>query len=119
MSEEGEFISNVQFHHRNKRDVKRVQQTLYINVTAFNKDFNMKLELNTHLLAPGFSVYHRHGQNASHQIATDSESNTDCLYKGEVTSSPGSVAAITLCHGIVSIAYLSIHTYWWRHFLSV
>ncbi|KAL5022402.1 hypothetical protein ScPMuIL_001557 [Solemya velum] len=75
VTEDGEFISHVHFHHRIKRDVKLHQPDLYLNVTAFDKDLNMKLTPNTHLLAPGFTVYHRHRQNTSHPLTTDSESH--------------------------------------------
>lgn len=101
-------------------------QTLFFNITAFGKEFHLRLRPNDRLVAPGAMVeWHDEVQgfgNFSDVAADDAGTGanqteatagaerilrrellkTDCTFIGDITDVPGAAVAINNCDGLVS-----------------
>lgn len=108
----GNTVSHAQLHgNRFKRDSARTD-TLYLNITGQGQAFEIHLNENRNLLAPGFKVYHRKRSKDSAEVVETVESSsgspyhqsTTCHYSGRERSRGGR-AALSLCDGLVSMIY--------------
>lgn len=126
---EGHHVSNVvsiSHKRRLKRDTSHSRQPLYFNVTAFGREFHLKLKPNTRLIAPGAVVeWHNddpmNTENRSHVGNTSHAANnteeiwkkeplwTNCAYVGEITDIPGASVALSNCDGLVRLAFQFFH----------
>lgn len=100
-------------------------QKLFFNITAFGKEFHLRLRPNNRLVAPGAMVeWHDEvqgfgdvsnstGDNASVGVNQTESSGTerilrrellktDCTFIGDITDVPGASVAINNCDGLVS-----------------
>ncbi|OWF56393.1 A disintegrin and metalloproteinase with thrombospondin motifs 18-like [Mizuhopecten yessoensis] len=117
VNSEGRFISHwtsdshrLHLADRHRRSVE-LDNHLYLNITSGNETFHLKLYPNSHLLAPGFKVYLRHGSNVTSSMETESSLHTDdCMYRGDVTSH-SSTAAVALCRGVTGVLQLPDEDY--------
>lgn len=109
----GNIVSHSQLHgNRFKRDSSRTD-TLYLNITGQGQKFEIHLNENRNLLAPGFKVYHRKRSKDSPEVVETLESSsggpyhqsTTCHYSGR-EKSRGGRAALSLCDGLVSVIYI-------------
>lgn len=135
----GHFLSHL-LSATHKQRVKReaspstgtaaAEQKLYFNISAFGKEFHLRLRPNQQLVAPGAMV-EWHDQvweppgnhtddstpagNASSSAANRTEApggserilrrellKTDCTFVGDITDVPGASVAINNCDGLVS-----------------
>lgn len=101
------------------------EEKLFFNISAFGKEFHLRLRPNNRLVAPGAMVeWHDevlHFVNASNSTESDAsvganqtESSgterilrrellkTDCTFVGDITDVPGASVAINNCDGLVS-----------------
>ncbi|RVE67811.1 hypothetical protein OJAV_G00085570 [Oryzias javanicus] len=128
----GHFLSHL-LSAKHKQRVKREaappadsQQTLFFNITAFDKEFHLRLRPNTQLVAPGATVewhdtvggfpnasdaagiYSGVGANqtefgdGTERILRRELLKTDCNFIGDITDVPGASVAINNCDGLVS-----------------
>nr|XP_015195659.1 PREDICTED: A disintegrin and metalloproteinase with thrombospondin motifs 3 isoform X2 [Lepisosteus oculatus] len=125
---EGHYLSHlVSANHKQrvKRDVSRdsdpkSQQQLFFNVTAFGKEFHLRLHPNTRLVAPGAMVeWHDEVEVAGNGSSSEESGNhtksridrilrrqllkTDCTFIGDVTDVPGASVAINNCDGLAGM----------------
>lgn len=119
---EGRHISNIlSISHKKRfaRDTSHSRQPLYFNVTAFGREFHLKLKPNTRLIAPGAVVeWHEepasadnrshvgnttHVSNSTEQIWKKEPLWTNCAYVGEVTDIPGASVALSNCDGLAGM----------------
>lgn len=99
-------------------------QKLFFNISAFGKEFHLRLRPNSRLVAPGAMVeWHdevdgnvtepagRHPSEGNQtEAATGTERilhrellKTDCTFIGDITDVPGASVAINNCDGLVSL----------------
>ncbi|KAG8593270.1 hypothetical protein GDO81_000775 [Engystomops pustulosus] len=119
---EGHHVSNIlSIRHKKRlaRDTSQSHQPLYFNVTAFGREFHLKLKPNNRLIAPGAVVeWHEEALNAenrSHvgnmtynlnsteQIWKKQPLWTNCAYVGEITDIPGASVALSNCDGLAGM----------------
>ncbi|XP_066430165.1 A disintegrin and metalloproteinase with thrombospondin motifs 3 isoform X2 [Eleutherodactylus coqui] len=119
---EGRHISNILsigYKKRLARDISHTRQPLFFNVTAFGKEFHLRLKPNTRLIAPGAVVeWHEdavNAENRSHVGNTTHVLNsteeiwkkeplwTNCAYVGEITDIPGASVALSNCDGLAGM----------------
>ncbi|XP_041446983.1 A disintegrin and metalloproteinase with thrombospondin motifs 3 [Xenopus laevis] len=119
---EGCHMSNiVSVNHKKRftRDASQVQHAIYFNVTAFGREFHLKLRPNTKLIAPGAVVeWHEdpanlgNGSHFGNQNPDDDTTQqiwrkeslwTNCAYVGEITDSPGALVALSNCDGLAGM----------------
>ncbi|KAM7018628.1 A disintegrin and metalloproteinase with thrombospondin motifs 3 isoform 2-T2 [Tautogolabrus adspersus] len=103
------------------------EQKLFFNITAFGKEFHLRLRPNHRLVAPGAMVeWHDEVQgfgNNSNNIGNDSSTGanqtesatgadrilrrellkTDCTFIGDITDVPGAAVAINNCDGLAGM----------------
>lgn len=123
--EEGHHVSNIvsiSHKRRLKRDTSHSRQPLYFNVTAFGREFHLKLKPNIRLIAPGAVVeWHdddpmdvenrsnvgntTHAANSTVEAWKKEPLWTNCAYVGEITDIPGASVALSNCDGLVRIAF--------------
>lgn len=88
-------------------------EKLFFNVTAFGKEFHLRLWPNRRLVAPGAMVeWHDEvlvpGNGTENDTHTDrilkrELLKTDCNFIGDITDVPGASVAINNCDGLVSV----------------
>ncbi|XP_066566722.1 A disintegrin and metalloproteinase with thrombospondin motifs 3 isoform X3 [Amia ocellicauda] len=124
---EGHYLSHLlsaNHKQRVKRDLSRDsdparKQQLFFNVTAFGKEFHLRLRLNDRLVAPGAMVeWHNgvagaergsgagHGKdtsNVTERIVKRELLKTDCTFIGDISDVPGASVAINNCDGLAGI----------------
>uniref|UniRef100_A0A669DG90 ADAM metallopeptidase with thrombospondin type 1 motif, 3 n=1 Tax=Oreochromis niloticus TaxID=8128 RepID=A0A669DG90_ORENI len=94
----GHYLSHL-LSATHKQRVKRevlengeTEQRLFFNITAFGKEFHLRLRLNSRLVAPGAMVeWH------------DELLKTDCTFTGDITDVPGASVAINNCDGLAGM----------------
>ncbi|KAM9810644.1 A disintegrin and metalloproteinase with thrombospondin motifs 3 [Neosynchiropus ocellatus] len=92
------------------------EQRLFFNITAFGKEFHLRLRPNNRLVAPGAVVeWHDDEGNSSDNTfgmnQTDSPERTgrrellktDCTFVGDITDVPGASVAINNCDGLAGM----------------
>lgn len=127
----GRYLSHL-LSATHKQRVKRealsssgAQQKLFFNISAFGKEFHLRLRPNTRLVAPG-AVVEWHDEtpgvgNVSNSVDGGGAErilhrellNTDCTFIGDITDVPGASVAINNCDGLVSplqpLSFLLLH----------
>lgn len=118
----GHYLSHIlsaNHKKRSPRDVSSNSEQLFFNVTAFGRDFHLRLKPNTRFLAPGAVVEwhetapvpgnttdpgksHQHG-SASERIWRSEPLQTSCAYVGDIMDIPGTSVAISNCDGLVRL----------------
>ncbi|XP_074084537.1 A disintegrin and metalloproteinase with thrombospondin motifs 3 [Macrotis lagotis] len=119
---QGHYLSHIlsaSHKKRAPRDVSSNPEQLFFNVTAFGRDFHLRLRPNTQLVAPGAMVeWHKTSvvteDRPSHvndsQPGSDSERIwkreplwMNCAYVGDLTDIPGTSVAISNCDGLAGM----------------
>uniref|UniRef100_W5KYR4 ADAM metallopeptidase with thrombospondin type 1 motif, 3 n=1 Tax=Astyanax mexicanus TaxID=7994 RepID=W5KYR4_ASTMX len=117
---EGHFLSHLlsaNHKQRVKRDVALSSdptgERLFFNITAFGKEFHLRLRPNNRLVAPGAMVeWHdeveapdNSTENATHaeRILRRELLKTDCTFIGDITDLPGASVAINNCDGLAGM----------------
>jgi thrombospondin motif-containing protein 3 len=124
---EGHYLSHVlsaSHKKRSARDVSSHPEQLFFNITAFGRDFHLRLKPNTQLVAPGAVVEwhetssvpgnitdpingHQPG-NASERIWRTEPLEANCAYVGDIMDIPGTSVAISNCDGLVRLTCLCV-----------
>uniref|UniRef100_A0A8I3NX35 ADAM metallopeptidase with thrombospondin type 1 motif 3 n=2 Tax=Canis lupus familiaris TaxID=9615 RepID=A0A8I3NX35_CANLF len=119
---EGHYLSHIlsaNHKKRSPRDVSSNSEQLFFNITAFGRDFHLRLRPNTQLVAPGAVVEwhetslvpenttdpindHQAG-SASERIWKTEPLQTNCAYVGDIMDIPGTSVAISNCDGLSRI----------------
>lgn len=119
---EGHYLSHIlsaNHKKRSTRDVSSNSEQLFFNITAFGRDFHLRLKPNTQLVAPGAVVEwqetslvpgnitdpvnaHQPGV-ASERIWKTEPLQTNCAYVGDIMDIPGTSVAISNCDGLVRL----------------
>lgn len=118
----GHYLSHIlsaNHKKRSPRDVSSNSEHLFFNVTAFGRDFHLRLKPNTHFIAPGAVVEwhetaprpgnttdprnsHLHG-SASEGSWRSEPLQTSCAYVGDIMDIPGTSVAISNCDGLAGM----------------
>lgn len=129
---QGHYLSHL-LSANHKQRVKRevfasgeAEQRLFFNITAFGKEFHLRLRPNDRLVAPGAMVeWHDEVEgfgNVTETMGDDGNAGanetepaggmerilsrellkTDCTFIGDITDVPGASVAINNCDGLVS-----------------
>lgn len=123
----GHFLSHL-LSATHKRRVRREvfpsaesDQNIFFNISAFGKEFHLRLRPNTRLVAPGAVVEWHNEVQGSGNFSGNSSSpgtnltdgreeilrrellKTDCTFIGDITDVPGASVAINNCDGLVSL----------------
>lgn len=118
----GHYLSHIlsaNHKKRSPRDVSSNSEQLFFNVTAFGRDFHLRLRPNTHFIAPGAVVeWHetapRPGNTTDPRNSRPHRSSseggwrseplqTSCAYVGDIMDVPGTSVAISNCDGLVRL----------------
>lgn len=119
---EGRYLSHIlsaNHKKRSTRDVSSNSEQLFFNITAFGRDFHLRLKPNTQLVAPGAVVEwheaspvpgnitdpindHQPG-STSDRIWKTEPLQTNCAYVGDIMDVPGTSVAISNCDGLVRL----------------
>uniref|UniRef100_A0AAR2JX33 ADAM metallopeptidase with thrombospondin type 1 motif, 3 n=1 Tax=Pygocentrus nattereri TaxID=42514 RepID=A0AAR2JX33_PYGNA len=117
---EGHFLSHLlsaNHKQRIKRDVpagsEPAGERLFFNITAFDKEFHLRLRPNKRLVAPGAMVEWHDEVEASHNSTENGTRTerilrrellkTDCTFIGDITDVPGASVAINNCDGLAGM----------------
>lgn len=117
---DGSYVSNILSASHQRRWVREVSQSprqLYFNVTAFGREFHLRLRPNTRLVAPEAMVEWYEdsvetGNDGGNTTQTGSGTErlwkreplwTNCAYVGDITDIPGAAVAISNCDGLVRL----------------
>lgn len=117
---EGHYLSHTlsaSHKKRSARDVSSNPEQLFFNITAFGKDFHLRLKPNTQLVAPGAVVEWRETSlvpgnitdpinnhqpgSATDRIRKTEPLQTNCAYVGDIVDIPGTSVAISNCDGLL------------------
>ncbi|KAM8885282.1 A disintegrin and metalloproteinase with thrombospondin motifs 3 isoform 2-T2 [Spinachia spinachia] len=83
------------------------QQRLFFNISAFGKEFHLRLRPNSRLVAPGAVVeWHEEtppGANQTEGNLRRQLLKTDCTFIGDITDVPGASVAINNCDGLAGM----------------
>ncbi|XP_055935931.1 A disintegrin and metalloproteinase with thrombospondin motifs 16-like [Argiope bruennichi] len=87
-------------HARFKRDAAS-RQKRHFSINGFGEHFRLETDASSHLLAPGFRVYHLGGDaNTSDGDVESREDMENCLFRGKLKNRPNSAFALNLCGGM-------------------
>ncbi|XP_035235603.1 A disintegrin and metalloproteinase with thrombospondin motifs 3 [Anguilla anguilla] len=123
---EGHFLSHLlsaNHKQRVKRDVQQgpgsaSEERLFFNVTAFGREFHLRLQPNRRLIAPGAMVeWHDEPEGAGNdgnatgngtrsgaeRVLKRELLQTDCTFIGDITDVPGASVAINNCDGLAGM----------------
>lgn len=119
---EGHYLSHIlsaNHKKRSTRDVSSNSEQLFFNITAFGRDFHLRLKPNTQLVAPGAVVEWHEASPVpgnitdpinDHQPGSTSERiwkteplQPNCAYVGDIMDIPGTSVAISNCDGLSRI----------------
>ncbi|XP_077571703.1 A disintegrin and metalloproteinase with thrombospondin motifs 3 [Stigmatopora nigra] len=87
-------------------------QRLFFNITAFGREFHLRLRLNHRLVAPGATVeWHNDVESAEGLPLAVADNGTgridslktDCAFVGDITDVPGASVAINNCDGLAGM----------------
>ncbi|ELW70463.1 A disintegrin and metalloproteinase with thrombospondin motifs 3 [Tupaia chinensis] len=113
------YILSANHKKRSRRDVSSNSEHLFFNITAFGKNFQLRLKPNTQLVAPG-AVVEWHETSLVPGNITDSIDDlqpgntsetawkteplqTNCAYVGDIVDVPGTSVAISNCDGLAGM----------------
>ncbi|CAH6885541.1 unknown_gene_3341 [Phodopus roborovskii] len=113
----GHYLSHIlsaNHKKRSPRDVSFNSEQLFFNITAFGRDFHLRLKPNTHFIAPGAVVeWHETsprpgnttdpGNSAAEKVWRSEPLQTSCAYVGDIMDIPGTSVAISNCDGLVRL----------------
>nr|XP_056711754.1 A disintegrin and metalloproteinase with thrombospondin motifs 3 [Euleptes europaea] len=119
---DGSYISNVvsaSWFRRSRRDAAPSPKPRYFNVTAFGRDFHLRLRPNARLIAPG-AVVEWHEDAVETGNGTDKVKPgqtggvtdriwkketlwTNCAYVGDLVDIPGASVAVSNCDGLAGM----------------
>ncbi|KAM8940008.1 A disintegrin and metalloproteinase with thrombospondin motifs 3 [Pelodytes ibericus] len=107
------YILTINQKRRLARDTSQSDQPLYFNVTAFGREFHLKLHPNNRLIAPGATVEWQENlmepENSTNPgNKTDRRWKTEplwtnCAYVGEIIDIPGASVALSNCDGLAGM----------------
>ncbi|XP_072858197.2 A disintegrin and metalloproteinase with thrombospondin motifs 3 [Pogona vitticeps] len=115
---DGSYISSLissSYSRRTARDLSPSPKQLYFNVSAFGREFHLRLRPNTRLIAPGAvvewykdSVEAKNGTSGQTETIMDTvwkkESLwTNCAYVGDLVDIPGASVAVSNCDGLAGM----------------
>ncbi|XP_006896891.1 PREDICTED: A disintegrin and metalloproteinase with thrombospondin motifs 3-like [Elephantulus edwardii] len=119
---EGHYLSHIlsaNHKKRSTRDVSSNLEQLFFNITAFGRDFHLRLKPNNQLIAPGAVVewhetplvpgnvtdtIHDHQPGSiSEGIWKTEPLQTNCAYVGDIMDIPGTSVAISNCDGLAGM----------------
>lgn len=117
---DGSYVSNILSASHQRRWTREVSQSprqLFFNVTAFGREFHLRLRPNTRLVAPEAVVEWYEdsletGNHAGNTTRTGGGTErlwkreplwTNCAYVGDITDIPGAAVAISNCDGLVRL----------------
>ncbi|XP_049670888.1 A disintegrin and metalloproteinase with thrombospondin motifs 3 isoform X1 [Accipiter gentilis] len=117
---DGSYISNIlsaSHQRRSTREVSQSPKQLYFNVTAFGREFHLRLKPNTRLVAPEAIVeWYEDSVETGNDAGNTSETRTaterlwkreplwtSCAYVGDITDIPGASVAISNCDGLAGM----------------
>ncbi|KAM6401747.1 A disintegrin and metalloproteinase with thrombospondin motifs 3 isoform 3-T3 [Pluvialis apricaria] len=117
---DGSYVSNIlsaSHQRRSAREVSQSPKQLYFNVTAFGREFHLRLKPNTRLVAPEAVVEWYEdsletGRDAGNTSQTRTATErlwrreplwTNCAYVGDITDIPGASVAISNCDGLAGM----------------
>jgi len=117
---DGSYISNIlsaSHQRRSTREVSQSPKQLYFNVTAFGREFHLRLKPNTRLVAPEAIVeWYEDSVETGNDAGNTSQAGTaterlwkreplwtNCAYVGDITDIPGASVAISNCDGLVRL----------------
>nr|XP_013005559.1 A disintegrin and metalloproteinase with thrombospondin motifs 3 [Cavia porcellus] len=119
---EGRYLSHIlsaNHKKRSARDVSSNSEQLFFNITAFGRDFHLRLKPNTQLVAPGAvvewyetspvpgnitsPVNDYRPESASEGIWRTEPLLTNCAYVGDIVDVPGTSVAISNCDGLAGM----------------
>uniref|UniRef100_A0A8C5GVS3 ADAM metallopeptidase with thrombospondin type 1 motif, 3 n=1 Tax=Gouania willdenowi TaxID=441366 RepID=A0A8C5GVS3_GOUWI len=120
----GNFLSHLlsaSHKQRVKRELSpltKSQHSLFFNITAFGKEFHLRLHPNNKLVAPGAMVEWHDGvegigssfrtsqtesTNQTERVLHRELLKTDCTFIGDITDVPGASVAINNCDGLAGM----------------
>ncbi|XP_052054919.1 A disintegrin and metalloproteinase with thrombospondin motifs 3 [Apodemus sylvaticus] len=118
----GHYLSHIlsaNHKKRSPRDVSSNSEHLFFNITAFGRDFHLRLKPNTHFLAPGAVVEWEEttprpgnttdpGDSHTHRSTLEGSwrsepLQTSCAYVGDIMDIPGTSVAISNCDGLAGM----------------
>ncbi|XP_057688031.1 A disintegrin and metalloproteinase with thrombospondin motifs 3 isoform X1 [Corythoichthys intestinalis] len=114
----GRFLSHLlsathkQRVRREASDEVAPDQRLFFNISAFGKEFHLRLRPNSRLVAPGATVewHDDPGSVEGHSLAPADNGTgrinslkTDCAFVGDITDVPGASVAINNCDGLAGM----------------
>ncbi|XP_026080784.1 A disintegrin and metalloproteinase with thrombospondin motifs 2-like [Carassius auratus] len=82
-------------HHESGRGTP---ERLYYNVTVFGREFHLRLQRNTRLVAPGAKMEWQESDGAHSKHL-----KSDCMYVGDITDIQGASVAISNCDGLAGM----------------
>ncbi|KAM4780185.1 A disintegrin and metalloproteinase with thrombospondin motifs 3 isoform 1-T1 [Cyanocitta cristata] len=117
---DGSYVSNIlsaSHQRRSTREVSQSPRQLYFNVTAFGREFHLRLKPNTRLVAPEAVVEWYEdsvetGNDGGNTTQTGAGTErlwkreplwTNCAYVGDITDIPGAAVAISNCDGLAGM----------------
>ncbi|XP_075606959.1 A disintegrin and metalloproteinase with thrombospondin motifs 3 isoform X3 [Balearica regulorum gibbericeps] len=117
---DGSYVSNIlsaSHQRRSTREVSQSPKQLYFNVTAFGREFHLRLKPNARLVAPEAVVewYEDSVQTgsdagnasqprpAAERLRKREPLWTNCAYVGDITDIPGASVAISNCDGLAGM----------------
>uniref|UniRef100_A0A7N6AW35 ADAM metallopeptidase with thrombospondin type 1 motif, 3 n=1 Tax=Anabas testudineus TaxID=64144 RepID=A0A7N6AW35_ANATE len=107
----GHYLSHL-LSATHKQRVKRevfasgeLEEKLFFNITAFGKEFHLRLHPNNRLVAPGAMVeWHDETEpSGTERILRRELLKTDCTFIGDITDVPGASVAINNCDGLAGM----------------
>uniref|UniRef100_A0A3Q1HRC1 Uncharacterized protein n=1 Tax=Anabas testudineus TaxID=64144 RepID=A0A3Q1HRC1_ANATE len=100
----GHYLSHL-LSATHKQRVKRevfasgeLEEKLFFNITAFGKEFHLRLHPNNRLVAPGAMVEWHDERILRRELL-----KTDCTFIGDITDVPGASVAINNCDGLAGM----------------
>uniref|UniRef100_A0A8C3J9Z0 ADAM metallopeptidase with thrombospondin type 1 motif 3 n=1 Tax=Calidris pygmaea TaxID=425635 RepID=A0A8C3J9Z0_9CHAR len=105
---DGSYVSNIlsaSHQRRSAREASQSPRQLYFNVTAFGREFHLRLKPNTRLVAPEAVVewYEDSAGTAAQRLWKREPLWTNCAYVGDITDIPGASVAISNCDGLAGM----------------
>ncbi|KAM3831713.1 A disintegrin and metalloproteinase with thrombospondin motifs 3-like [Vipera latastei] len=122
-SADGSYISNVVSVTHSRRSARDVSPSppkeLYFNVSAFGREFHLRLRSNTRLIAPGAvvewyedspsnynateEVHQDHGKGVVERLWKKESLWTNCAYVGDLVDVAGASVAVSNCDGLAGM----------------
>ncbi|XP_059378241.1 A disintegrin and metalloproteinase with thrombospondin motifs 2-like [Carassius carassius] len=91
-------VASADHAHAHHESGRGMPERLYYNVTVFGREFHLRLQRNTRLVAPGAKMEWQEsdGTHSKHL-------KSDCMYVGDITDIQGASVAISNCDGLAGM----------------